>query len=1132
MPLRRHRASARRVRACSITFIALLVGTAGQAAAQRQRGADLTISLVTVGPGTDFFGWAGHSALLVSSSRSSQPFLFDYGVIPSNAATTRGALRGRVTAYAAAWDPRVQIPAWILAGRTVRIQALALTPAQRIDIFDRLTADEQSGRRAYRYDYLTNNCATRIRDLLDSVLGGALRRGGSAMTGMTIRTIAERHSRASWAIALFDIALNDEIDQPITLWEGALFPDRLAALVAGTTIVDSEGVRRPFASESIAPPQGAPAVDTWYGTGWRRQLLAGAMLGATMVGLGFGVMSGRRRAQIALGVGIALSGAIIGLLGITIGAAWLFTGFTFAPHNENLLLFNPLMLASFPLGLAYASGVPNAARWLRRLTTGSLTLATLAIALKAIPAFDQDNWRMLFVIIPLLAGTAGALRIAGIVSAQQHSTEPQMLDKPPARTSTRPTFWRALKPLAVALLAITSMADVCPKTTDPNVAGFAFNVTSDLPIALAPGGTATVDFIVSRFNGFTGPITIAPTGGSQNGVSMPAVTIAAGATTGTGTLTGTLAATLGSHDFNVTAQGSTGTLLLKFAIGVATPGSYAISLSRDAKSYYVAGEVAHIAVALTRNNFTQPVVLSVANLPVGATASITQPGTGNTGEVDLTIGSSTVPAFYVPHVIGTASPAAPQDATIGLTVNLPQFQIFATPTAVSINQNSAATVVIASTRDLGNVAPIAVTGASLNPGITATPVNVNLGSTANFVIAVAQNVSAGIYAIQVHGNQPGRDDSQVQVDITVLTVGSYTLAAVTAPLNVSIGSPQPDVVNINRTNFTGGVTLTGSSDAGITIATDPLPITTAQTNITVNATSAATLGTHTVTLTGVFPGRPNVTATFAVIVAATNTNAIAKVVVTPNTASMAAGTVATPFTTQLLDAAGVPTSGTSTMTVDISSIASAGAGGQITAFAPGVTGVTAIPSTGSAFGRGLLRVAGASGIARLSISPLHTFIPITGPNVTFFASASDVNGATITPSTTTWPAVWASSNTAAATVNSSTGEVAPIANGGAIITATRDGQRAQTAVTIGSRGAIQGSVTSATNQYLSGLTVAVNGVQLSVATNPGTNQFALPNVIAGNYSIVITVDGYPSSAAVLVTVVNGVITTMSPVAFP
>jgi hypothetical protein len=385
-----------------IALVALMLGAA-VARGQAANGDQLTVSLITVGPGPEFFSWFGHSALVITDARTGRERLYDYGVFFRSALTAGNLLRGTITASAGEWDAPLQERAWRAAGRTVSVQRLALTPPQRLDLQHRLTMIPLAADRTYRYNFQTDNCTTRIRDLLDRVTGGALRRAGIGSTATTVRAIGYPYLTSYWVLAGFDL-LNNQVEHASTQWEAALYPEQLASLVARTTLGDGSGEAHPLAARFASPVMTRQSALT--GT---RFLQLGLGLGAISLLAGMLARGGSSAGRLLLGAWIALAGGTVGVAGAVLGAGWLFTAYPFVRHNANLLLVNPLLLVAIPLGIGYATGSARAARMFRPLANILMLLVIAWLTVNALVPLHQDSQYILRLILPALLGLAGGL---------------------------------------------------------------------------------------------------------------------------------------------------------------------------------------------------------------------------------------------------------------------------------------------------------------------------------------------------------------------------------------------------------------------------------------------------------------------------------------------------------------------------------------------------------------------------------------------------------------------------------------------------------------------------------------------------------------------------------------------------
>jgi hypothetical protein len=395
------------------------------------RPEDLQVSLVTFGPGPEVPSWFGHTALVVEDTRLRTSRLYNYGMFSFGGDMLARFAMGRLEFWVDD-TPYVQGTYKFYAGedRHVRVQLLDLPPAQAQKLAGLLAENVRPENRHYLYHHYFDNCATRPRDIIDQALGGQLAPHGKAAGRMTLRDHTRRHSHVFPPLSvLLDFLMNDEIDRPISRWEEAFLPGELESILAGATWVDDAGVTRPVVAQSRTwyqggradPPEQVPAYGRWL-------LLLGVGLG------GGGLLSAlwhRRRPRarlprVTLGLWNAGLGLLFGLPGAVLALMWLVTDHTVTWGNENLFFASPLTLLALPLGLALLSARAWAGRALRAVWLALAGSSILGLMLKVLPAFDQDNWRLIALLLPLnLAMAASSLMYeAQARRAGQSSEEP------------------------------------------------------------------------------------------------------------------------------------------------------------------------------------------------------------------------------------------------------------------------------------------------------------------------------------------------------------------------------------------------------------------------------------------------------------------------------------------------------------------------------------------------------------------------------------------------------------------------------------------------------------------------------------------------------------------------------------
>jgi hypothetical protein len=377
------------------------------------RGEDLVVSLATFGPGPEVVSWFGHTALVVEDRRLREGRLYNYGMFSFDEKMLVKFALGRLEFWVDDGPIAPTYRFYAREDRDVRIQELNLAPEQRLALARALADNVLPHNREYLYHHYDDNCATRPRDVIDRVIGGELRKANAGPARMTLREHTRRHSAVSPPMSvLLDFLMNDEIDRPIARWQEAFLPEELEAQVAAARPVGPDGAPAPLVARQWSYHQATrapvPAKPPAYGP-WL--LLMGGAIGGVGAWLGYWARRQPRPLSRRLYGGYhALWGLLLGLPGTVLLLMWLITEHTVTHRNENLLLANPLTLLALPLGIAAARGSPRGTRLLAWLWTLLWALGLLALGLKAIPLLNQDNWRLLALLLPISMGLAVSAR--------------------------------------------------------------------------------------------------------------------------------------------------------------------------------------------------------------------------------------------------------------------------------------------------------------------------------------------------------------------------------------------------------------------------------------------------------------------------------------------------------------------------------------------------------------------------------------------------------------------------------------------------------------------------------------------------------------------------------------------------
>jgi hypothetical protein len=399
---------------CAGLLAALVLFTVGPARAQpaptEEAGADLTIYVLTFGPGDHPFFKFGHNAIWVQP-RDGRGLVFNFGTFSfDNPNLIPMFLRGRLT-YWLSVSPAVEtLYSYQASNRTIEAQELDLTPAERLALFQNLSDNARPEKREYLYDYFWDNCSTRVRDAVDVVVHGRVALAGKAPAAMNLRAHALRMvADLEWEYLGLHFGLGSLTDVPLDRWRESFLPEKLRDLLGAVT-VDRGGVVRPLVkSEKLIfqaqrPPilQRPPSWTAWFA-------LTGLALGAVLGVLGRLAVR-RRWARVTLGAGASFFGLILGLLGVILILLWAFTNHRAAHANANILLCAPWALALMPLGVGVALGRAWSIRGATYVAAATALLAVAAVLAKVLPGTAQDNAAFISLLLPLWLGLTYGLR--------------------------------------------------------------------------------------------------------------------------------------------------------------------------------------------------------------------------------------------------------------------------------------------------------------------------------------------------------------------------------------------------------------------------------------------------------------------------------------------------------------------------------------------------------------------------------------------------------------------------------------------------------------------------------------------------------------------------------------------------
>ena len=383
-----------------------------------------------------------------------------------------------------------------------------------------------------------------------------------------------------------------------------------------------------------------------------------------------------------------------------------------------------------------------------------------------------------------------------------------------------------------------------------------FTLSDNGGVTIGQGASSTSSVSITPLYGFTGSVSLSVSG-LPNGVTAsfspnPAPPSAVGSTL---TLTATNSASLGQYIVTITGTSGSQTATTTLSIGVYAP-SFTVS---DYSSVTMGqGTSSTSSVSITPlYGFAGNVNLSVSGLPSGVTASFSpNPASALAGSSTLTLMATSTASLgqYIVTITGTSGS---QIATTPLTIAIyPQSFTLYDNESVTLGQGTSSASFVSINPLYGFAGNVSFSVSGLPSGVTASfspnPAPATTGYSA-LTLKASSTAALGQYTLTITGTSGSVSAS------TTLTLGvyvpSFTLSNYSS-VNMGQSTTYTSYVYINSIySFTGNVSLAVSGlPSGVTASFSPnptaVPSSSGNSLLTLTASSTASLGQYTVTITG------------------------------------------------------------------------------------------------------------------------------------------------------------------------------------------------------------------------------------------------------------------------------------------
>ena len=326
------------------------------------------LSLLTVGTGQDLASKFGHSAIRLQNPSLGIDEVYGYGTYNFEDPNfylnfVRGKLDYTITRYPYKYFER----GYILEKRWIKEQKLDLNLEQRKAIVAFLETNLLPQNRFYKYDFLFENCATKIPEVFEKNLGDGLNFDYNHLDNQfTFRQLIHQNLTVnSWSNFGIDLALGSVIDRKATPYEHLFLPAYVYEQLKHTTL-DSKPLVK---NESVLLDIPTPKVNTPF------LLTPVFWLGLLLLLVAYITYKDYSQQKRSIWLDVSLF-TVTGLAGLLILFLWFFTDHMATKINFNFLwAFAPNLIVGCYL---FKKQPP---KWLRMYIFIAIGLLLLSVVL-------------------------------------------------------------------------------------------------------------------------------------------------------------------------------------------------------------------------------------------------------------------------------------------------------------------------------------------------------------------------------------------------------------------------------------------------------------------------------------------------------------------------------------------------------------------------------------------------------------------------------------------------------------------------------------------------------------------------------------------------------------------------------
>lgn len=302
----------------------------------------LQLSLLTCAPGAEVYELYGHSALRVQHLNNGADWVFNYGIFDFSAPHFMWRFVLGQTDYTVAGVPYLYFcDAYRREGRAVTEQVLNLTPAEEARLLDVVTQHASTEGWSYRYNFLYDNCVTRLIYMIEDCVDGQVEWPVAEEGKRSFRDMLHESTevQSPWNCFGQDLILGAEVDVPLTIHQQMFSPIYAERYVCEAVVREVDGQTRPLVNKPAPLVMSCAATPVTHGGGLTPMVVLSVF---AVLWLMIGLWEMKRGKVIMALDNVIL--AVRGVLGILVAILFFASEHPAVGSNWLILFFNPLPL--------------------------------------------------------------------------------------------------------------------------------------------------------------------------------------------------------------------------------------------------------------------------------------------------------------------------------------------------------------------------------------------------------------------------------------------------------------------------------------------------------------------------------------------------------------------------------------------------------------------------------------------------------------------------------------------------------------------------------------------------------------------------------------------------------------------